>query len=614
MEVLSGIKVVDNAIKKIKKQKCSILIMGRKAAETFIFQLTGKLCQVDKSRLKNSGKAHTIFVNFNDSNENLRIKAKRIKWDFTQSTPNYFINMYDKRSVGSIDNVVKEISDEIDKIKKKNKKEHINQIIIIVNSLSKLALYLGEDKVLDFLVTMNFLDTAEIPLLVFFSLNDSLHESLFINRVESLVDSSIVFKEDHQMEITENFFSLKGFGESGMTTKWYPCLDINEYGIIPVDSLVVAKSDENEEEGKEKKREGEESKKKKVSADDELIKRINTANAKMILKYCHEEGYIDHNRYINLKDDEEKLLEWIEKENENFKINKKFFRTGIWAIDRIFSDKDNLLGGMEHFYGIAIYHDTPPIDMHPIVAKIITQCLEDEKPFIEISIDDTPNVFLDSLRYSHKMDVDYKTIKEELLKEKLKSKFRFINSYGIEPFGDLSVSENIINIDNPYNVTIMFSKYKDARDSLKKVFNPEKNEIGPVIWLNSYTGLGSITSVENAYSFGVNAVMAQDVWSPEDQWNSLMLFSMQKNFLSPEDDMNLLQALDGTIEFSFRKILGNRIYYFHVPKMPKTNKTVPWTPYKIMKEKIGFLSLDEETIYYYLKSGVLRIKGRVFNG
>ena len=324
-------------------------------------------------------------------------------------------------------------------------------------------MYLGEDKVLDFLATMNFLDTADIPLLVFFFLDDSLHEPLFINRVKSLVDGAIVFEEDYQMEITENFFSLQGFGESAAAAKWYPCLDIKGYGIIPVDFLEVSELHE----------------------DKELRRRMEVAQARIILEYCKKEGILSVNEekdYESLMKDEEKLSEWMEKKQSNFRMDKerKTFRTGIWAIDRIFSDRVNILGGIEQFYGIAIFYDIPPIDMHPVFAKILFQCFEDEKSFIEISIDDTPNVFLDSLELSHKMEMEYKRIKDELLKTE-GARYKFINSYGIKPSEDLEESVNIINIDNPYNVTIMFAKYREARKSLRETLNPEENETGPVI-------------------------------------------------------------------------------------------------------------------------------------
>ena len=606
LEVHSGIKVVDDAINKVKKQRCSILVMGRKAAETFIFQLAKSLCEERESQSEKAEEFQTIYVNFNDSDENFIEKAERIGWgsenekhDNEIRKPDdlvdMYIDMYDRRSVGGIDYIVKEISDKILEIRKNTEYGTEREIVIIVNSLSRLALYLEENKVLDLLATMNFLDTANIPLLVFFFLDDSLHEPLFINRVRSLVDGAIVFREDHQMEITENFFSLEGFGEPSSVTKWYPCLDIKEYGIVPVDFLELSNPQE----------------------DEEFRRRIRVAEARMVLRYGKREDFLnpeEQENYESLKKDEKKLLRWMERKQSDFRTKKDemTFRTGIWAIDRIFSGKDDhLLGGIEHYYGIAIYYDVPPIDMHPVFAKILCQCFEDEKPFIEISIDDTPDSFLGSLD-SHGMKGELEKIKEEWLEEE-KPRFKFINSYGVELSKDLKGSKNIINIDNPYNVTIMLAKYRAARESLLRVSKTGEDEIGPVIWLNSYTGLASVTSVDNAFSFGLSTIMARDVWSPGDKWKSLMLFSMQKYFLSPEDDANLLQALDGTIEFSSRRILGNRMYYFSAPKMPKTNKMVPWTPYRI-KEKLGFLPLDEETVYDYLKAGVLKVKGSEFNG
>jgi KaiC/GvpD/RAD55 family RecA-like ATPase len=87
---------------------------------------------------------------------------------------------------------------------------------------------------------------------------------------------------------------------------------------------------------------------------------------------------------------------------------------------------------------------------------------------------------------------------------------------------------------------------------------------------------------------------------------------MQKGFLSSEDDENMLQVLDGIIRFSSRSVLGNRRYYFCAPKMPKTNETVSWTPY-VIKETLGFLPLDEETIFHYLEEKILEIEGRESN-
>lgn len=43
VEVHSGIKVIDDALKGIKKKRCSILVVGKKAAETFTFQLVKSL-------------------------------------------------------------------------------------------------------------------------------------------------------------------------------------------------------------------------------------------------------------------------------------------------------------------------------------------------------------------------------------------------------------------------------------------------------------------------------------------------------------------------------------------------------------------------------------------
>jgi KaiC/GvpD/RAD55 family RecA-like ATPase len=640
VEVHSGIKVIDDAIKEVSKKRCSVLVMGRKAAETFIFQLASSLCENHKSQTDNSKKIRTIYVNFNDSDENFLEKAERVGWGSEEEKLkgekkepkdliDIYIDLYDRRSVGGIDSIVKKISDEVressdeviessdevressdevressdevressdDALESKNKlkEESKGQIVIILNSLSRLALYLGEDRVLDFLSTMNYLETdADISLLVFFTLDDSLHESLFVNRVKSLVDNAIIFKEDNEMEITENFFGLEGFGESTVVAKWYPCLDIEEYGIVPIDFLEVSKSYEK---------------------DKDLKERIKLAEARIIMKFSKKEGYLDSNLEKNFKNiikDEKEPVEWLDSKQKEYRNkHEKTFRTGIWAIDRVFSEKNNILGGMEHYYGIAVYYEIPPLDMHPVFAKILSQCFEDKKPFIEISIDDTPNVFLDSLKFSHKMKLEHEKIKKELIKG---SKFRFINSYGIEPSKELGKGGNIINIDNPYNVTIMFAKYREARKSLHKKLDPKEDETGPVIWLNSYTGLTSVTSFENAYSFGVSTIMAQDVWSPKDKWKSFMLFSMQKGFLSEKDDENMLQVLDGIIRFSSRRILGNRMYYFCAPKMPKTNKTVGWTPYRIT-ERLGFLPLDEKTVYHYLEAGVLVIKGRKSNG
>ena len=595
VEVHSGIKVVDDAIKDVSKERCSILVMGRRAAETFIFQLTRSLCKKPEPQSEEAKGFRTIYVNFNDSNENFSEKAENVGWDSKNKKPDdlvdIYIDMYDRRSVGGIDSIVKKISDEVKEIGKKTKKKAINQIVVIVNSLSRLTLYLDEDNVLDFLATMNFLENpADISLLVFFFLDDSLHEPLFINRVRSLVDNAIVFREDHEMGITEDFFGLQGFGESSTVTKWYPCLDIKKHGIVPIDFLEIPES---------------------CKEDDELKERMKLAEARIMMEFCKKEGFLDDNlvkNFENLVKDEKKPVEWMKsKEKEYRKKREKTFRTGILAIDRIFSEKDNILGGMEHYYGIAVYYEIPPLDMHPVFAKILCQCFEDGKPFIEISIDDTPNVFLDGLEFSHKMKLERKKIKAELEKKK-KPRFKFINSYGIEPSGKLGKSDNIINIDNPYNVTIMFGKYREARDSLRKGLKPKKNETGPLIWLNSYTGLASVTSFEISYSFGVSTIMARDVWSPKDKWNSLMLFSMQKGFLSDKDDENMLQVLDGIIRFSSRRIFGNRMYYFCSPKMPKTNKTVGWTLYRL-KERLGFLPLDEETVYHYLKAGVLEVKG-----
>jgi KaiC/GvpD/RAD55 family RecA-like ATPase len=618
LEAHCGIKVVDDALNKIRKKRCSVLVIGRNAAETFVFQLTRSVCKKDSNESSDkSKKIQTIYVNFTDSEENRRAKAKRVKWNLEEEKLTDIIDMYDRRSVGSIDNVVKEISDKID-----NAKGHSSaapskkEVIVIVNSLSRLALYLGEEKVLDFLITMNFLGSHDTLIHIFYYLDDSLHEPLFIDRVKSLVDCAIIFREDYEMEIRENFFGLQGFGESATVTRWYPCLDIREYGIVPMDYLEVRKYEDSPESNNSPESE------KTLIKDEEIERRIRVAEARMRVEYCKEESLLndeDQKNYKTLYENEEKLCKWLKKQEEILIAQRENFRSGIWTIDRIFSEKDNILGGLEHYYGIAIYFDVPPIDMHPVFGKILHQCLEDNKPFIEISIDDTPNVFLNSLKEAHSMNTEYEKIKDALLEDE-HPRLKFINSYGIEPSGELVGSENIINIDNPYNVTIMFAKYRKARELLNKAMRseqtsassaePEERETGPVIWLNSYSGLAAVTSVDNAYSFGVNAIMAQDVWSPKDEWKSLMLFSLQKYFLSEEDDMNLLQVLDGIIEFSCRRVLGNRMYYFRVPKMPKTNKTVGWTPYKIMKERLGFLPLDEDTVYHYLKAKVLRIRGR----
>lgn len=593
VEVHSGIKVVDDAIKEIEKRRCSILVVGKKAAETFTFQLAKSLCTKQKSQSNNTAELQTIYVNFNDSRESFLDKSKKIEWDSKNEKPDEFIDLYDRRSVGDPDNIVSIIANSVERMRnEKKERTSSHEIVVIVNSLSRLALYRGEDKVLDFLSTMNYLEYPDIRLLVFFFLDNSLHESLFINKVKSLVDSAIVFREDHDMEITENFFGLQGFGESTTVTKWYPCLDMKEYGIVPVDFLEITAL---------------------CNKDEELKRRVEVAEARKILEYCKREGFLD-DEYKILIVDEKKLIEWMKKNQKKYKReNLKTFRTGIWAIDRLFSEEENILGGIAHIYGIAIVYDVHRMDMYPVFAKILCQCFEEEKSFIEISTEDDPESFLESLQYSHGMNLEYRRIQNELLEEK-KPKFKFINCYGIKPSNEeFKKCGNIFYADTPYNITILFAKYRAARESLRKVLKPEGDETGPVIWLNSYSNLASVSSVENAYSLGVNTILAQDVWSPKDQWYSLMLFSMQRGFLPPEDEQTLLQVLDGIIEFKSRRILGNRIYYFRVPKMPKTNKTVAWTPYKIMREKLGFLPLDEETVYHYLEAGILKIKGGVKN-
>jgi KaiC/GvpD/RAD55 family RecA-like ATPase len=591
VEVRSGIKVVDDAIKGIKKRRCSILVVGKKAAETFTFQLAKSFCAKQKSQPNNVTDFQTIYVNFNDSKENISEKAKRIGWNSKNEGPDEFIDMYDRRSVGNPDNIVNTISNSIARIREEKKKEPVREIVVFVNSLSRLALYLGEDKVLDFLSTMNYLEYPDINLFVFFFLDDSLHESLFISKVRSLVDCAIVFRENYEMEITENFFGLEGFGESATVTKWYSCLDMKEYGIIPVDSLDIARLCKED--------------------DEELKRRVELAEARKVMEYCKREGYLDDDEYENLRMDGDKRIEWMKEKRKKYKREDlKTFRTGIWAIDRLFSDEENILGGIEHIFGIAIVYDIHLVDMYPVFAKIVCRCFEEEKSLIEISTEDNPELFLLSLQYSHGMNLEYEAIRNELLRKK-KPKFKFINCYGIEPSEEeFKRCDNIFYTDAPYNITILFSKYRAARESLKKALRQEGDETGPVIWLNSYSNLASVSSVENAYSLGVNTIMAQDVWSPKDKWFSLMLFSMQKGFLSPDAEQTLQQVLDGIIEFKSRSILGNRIYYFRVPKMPKTDKTVAWTPYRIMEEKLGFLSLDEETVYHYLEAGILDIKGR----
>lgn len=609
--VNSGIKVVDDAIKDIKKRRCSILVVGKKAAETFTFQLAKSFCKKPESHLDNAKKYQTIYVNFSDSRESYLDKSKKIKWDSKNEEPDEFVDMYDRRSVGDPDNIVNMISNSVERMKDENEEStSLQEIIVIVNSLSRLALYKGEEKVLDFLSTMNYLEYPDIRLLVFFYLDVSLHKDLFVNKVKSLVDSAIVFRENNEMEITENFLGLEGFGESTAVKKWYPCLDIKEYGIVPVDFLEISskysKIDEEIQDNEIKKKE--EFKKEK-----ELKKRLEFAEARKIMEYCKKEGFLDDEElenYKNLITNEKELINWIKKKQKEYKReNLKTFRTGIWAIDRLFSEKENILGGIEHIFGIAIVYDIHLVDMYPVFAKILCRCFEEEKTFIEISTEDNPELFLESLQYSHGMNLEYRKIQNELL-EKEKPKFKFINCYGIEPSkGGFKKCDNIFYTDAPYNITLLFAKYKAARESLSRVLRQEGDETGPVIWLNSYSNLASVSSVKNAYSLGVNTIMAQDVWSPQDKWFSLMLFSMQRGFLSHEDEQTLLQVLDGTIEFRSRRIFGNRIYYLRVPKMPKTDRTVAWTPYTIMEEKLGFLSLDEETVYHYLKAGILEIKG-----
>jgi KaiC/GvpD/RAD55 family RecA-like ATPase len=619
--VHSGIKVVDDAISKIEKKRCSILVVGKKAAETFTFQLAKSFCEKGKPQSGISKRFQTVYVNFNDSDENFSEKAMQVGWGSKNEKPedlfDAYIDMYDRRSVGGIDAIVKEISDKIDRIRNEKREESLEEVLVIVNSLSRLALYLGEEKVLNFLSTMNFLKYDDINLLVFFFLNDSLHEPLFTNRVKSLVDSAIVFREDYKMEITENFFGLEGFGESSIMTKWYPCLDLKERGIVPVDFLEMSKEyrrkDEESKNGKEIEKEKEIKRNEELKKHEKLKKKVEFAEARKIIEYCKGKGFLSHDElesYEHLVEDEEELVKWMKrKQKEYSKKDLKTFRTGIWAIDRLFSEKTNLLGGMEQLFGIAIVYDIHLIDMYPFFAKILCRCFEEDKSFIEISTEDNPELLLESLEYSHGMYVDRDTIREELLKKE-KSHFRFINCYGAEPSEDeFKKCDNITYTDTPYNITILYARYKDARESINKELRRKGDETGPIIWLNSYSNLASVSSVENAYSFSVNTIMARDIWSPQEKWFSLMLFSMQRGFLSKEDEQTLLQVSDGIIEFKSRRILGNRIYYFRVPKMPNTDKTVPWTPYKIMEEKLGFLPLDEETVYHYLNTGILEIKG-----
>lgn len=288
-------------------------------------------------------------------------------------------------------------------------------------------------------------------------------------------------------------------------------------------------------------------------------------------------------------------------ENESVAANPKFFRFGFAGLDGYMTRRDQeqkqIVSGFMQAYAIGVECEAPTLAITPWLTRVVLQGIKDQRRFVIISFDDTPESFINQIYETSRTGHYY-------IRRAFESQSILYVAERMErTSGWFQTNDNVKEVifeESPKNPTLFAGQIRKAIRKARSLCKEGETNIGPVIIMNSYSTLSSLIGEDAAYAL-LQDILRRELWDTGEREITAMLLLYQKGVLDQRAETRLRQTVDGIVHLVEREHFGTRRLYHRMERIPNLMVAGAWYPVHTIPE-LGCSTLEPRIMKNIMKA------------